>query len=70
LISGVIVPVDKMPAWTQNFAFISPLYYANEIIHHLLVEGLFVDTLDKFFQLVLFGVVVLLLAVLTLQERD
>ncbi len=70
LISGVIVPVDKMPAWTQNFAFISPLYYANEIIQHLLSEGLFVDTLDKFFQLVLFGVVVLLLAVLTLQERD
>jgi ABC-2 type transport system permease protein len=70
LISGVIVPVEKMPSWIQDIAFLSPLYYANEIIQHLLSDGLFADTLDIFLQLALFGIVVLVLAVLTLQERD
>lgn len=70
LISGVIVPVEKMPDWIQFSAFVSPLYYANEIIQHLLDGGGFVDKLDVFWQLALFGVLVLVMAVLTLQERD
>jgi hypothetical protein len=37
---------------------------------HLLAEGLFIDKFGVFFELVFFGLGVLLLDVLTLQERD
>jgi len=70
IISGVILPVEKLPEWVQLFAYVSPLFYANEIIQHLIAGGVLGDVLDILGQLVLFGLVVMTLATLTLQERD
>lgn len=70
IISGVILPVEKLPAWVQLLAYVSPLFYANEIIQHLIAGGVLGDVLDVLGQLVLFGLVVMALATMTLQERD
>ena len=70
IISGVILPVEKLPDWVQIFAYVSPLYYANEIIQHLITGGVLGNMLDVLGQLFLFGLVVMALATLTLQERD
>ncbi len=69
-ISGVILPVDKLPEWVQVFVYVTPLYYANEVLQHLIADGALVDKLDVLGQLFLFGLVVMALATLTLQERD
>ena len=70
IISGVILPVEKLPDWVQLFAYVSPLFYANEIIQHLITGGVLGEMLDVLGQLFLFGLVVMALATLTLQERD
>jgi ABC-2 type transport system permease protein len=70
IISGVILPVEKLPEWVQVFSHVSPLYYANEIIQVLIAGGVLADAMNVVGQLTLFGLVVMALATLTLQERD
>lgn len=70
IISGVILPVERLPEWVQVFSYVSPLYYANEIIQHIIAGGVLGDVLDTLGQLILFGLIVMALATLTLQERD
>lgn len=70
LVSGVILPVEKLPEWAQILSYASPLYYANENIQHIITDGDLRDVLNVFGQLVILGLVVMTLAILTLQERD
>lgn len=39
IISGLITPVDAMPSWFRFFAYIDPLYYANNAIWRIYLEG-------------------------------
>jgi len=66
----MILPVEKLPEWAQILSYASPLYYANEIIQHIIADGDLGDVLSVFGQLVTLGLVVMTQAILTFQERD
>jgi len=52
-ISGVFIPIDKMPAWGKVIAPISPLTYASDLARHsLLGKGYYPILLDIFLILV------------------
>ena len=71
LLSGVIIAVDKLPAWAQWGSYVTPLYYANNVIQELLrSEGKPGHFLMSFIALPLYGAVVLILASRTLTERE
>ncbi|GIV95633.1 MAG: hypothetical protein KatS3mg057_0290 [Herpetosiphonaceae bacterium] len=70
-LSGVIVSVEKLPEWAQWLGRLTPLYYANEVIQALIEPGGSLD--DAWISLALlpiYGVAILLLAMLTLRERE
>jgi ABC-2 type transport system permease protein len=64
--SGIIVPVEQLPEWAEWFSLTTPMYYANNAI----------QTVSEAFDLTLviglmvYGVVVMSLAVLTLREQN
>ena len=62
--SGIIVSVDQMPRWAGWLSYTSPMYYANGIIDDIL------NHIDRSMLagLILYGVIVLMLAILTLRE--
>lgn len=66
LFSGVIISTERLPSWTIIFSLATPLYYANEVIQSHLSEG----ERALIVGLIVYGVAVLLLATLTLRERD
>ncbi|MDQ7025597.1 MAG: ABC transporter permease [Anaerolineae bacterium] len=65
--SGMIVAVDKMPAWVGWFSFLTPMYYANNVIGAIIAD----DTVTMLLVwLLVYGAVVMSLAVLTLREQN
>jgi ABC-2 type transport system permease protein len=64
--SGLIVPVDKLPAWAGVLSLITPTYYANNAIQALK------EAVDYNLMLALlaYGVVILALSVFTLREEN
>jgi ABC-2 type transport system permease protein len=64
--SGMIVAVDSLPEWAQVLSYISPMYYAVGVIKAITGTG----DAGLLVGLVLYGLVVMALAVLTLRERD
>lgn len=67
--SGIIVPVEKLPEWLNWLSAITPLYYANNSIQQLIAETpVLNDALPGMLLLPVYGVVVLLLATVTLKE--
>lgn len=69
-VSGIILPVERMPAWTQGLSLLSPLFYANELLQTLLDGGRLFDVPGKLLALPLYGTAVLLLARLTLRKTE
>lgn len=69
-LSDIIFPVDRFPGWAQAVSHATPLYYANRIIQKLLDGGTLIDNPARVAALAGYGMVVLVLAVLTLRERD
>ncbi len=69
--SGVIVPVERLPEWAARLSFATPLYYANQVLQHLIKPGgALSDDPGKLLGLPLYGLVILALATLTLREVD
>ena len=64
--SGIILPVADLPGWSQPLRFVTPLYFANEVIQSLIADG----NGNLIVGLILYGAVVLTLAITTLKERD
>ena len=64
--SGIIVPVEQLPAWAEWLSFTTPMYYANNAIQT--VSGAFDYTLA--ISLMAYGAIVMVLAVLTLREQN
>jgi ABC-2 type transport system permease protein len=64
--SGIIVPVGNLPGWAQPLRFITPIYYANEGIQSFIASG----NRNLIVGLVIYGVIVMVLAIMTLRERD
>jgi ABC-2 type transport system permease protein len=65
--SGMIVAIDKMPNWVGWFSFLTPMYYANNTVDAIAAGN---PLTMLYVQLVIYGIVVMGLAVLTLREQD
>jgi ABC-2 type transport system permease protein len=71
LLSGVIIAVDKLPVWAQWASYVTPLYYANNVIQELVrSEGALHNALISLIALPLYGATVLILASRTLTETE
>jgi ABC-2 type transport system permease protein len=70
MLSGIIIPIEKLPQWTQVFSYFTPLYYANINIQRLINGDLLFDDWSSLLQLIVYGVVLMVLVVLTLREKD
>ncbi len=69
-LSGIILPVDKLPEWAQALSHFTPLYYATQVVHGLVAGGKLLDDPGALLSLPLYGLVILILARLTLRESS
>lgn len=70
MISGIIIPIDKLPDWIQVLSYLSPLYYANINIQRLIAGELLFDDLSQLLQLFAYGIILMVVVILTLREKD
>jgi ABC-2 type transport system permease protein len=70
ILSGIILPVEELPGWAQALGYVTPLYYANDILQDLLRGALLSDDWTGLLRLPLFGAVVLFFAMFSLRETD
>ena len=70
ILSGIILPVDKLPEWVQSLSYLTPLYYVNEVLQKLIGGGGLFDDWAKFIGLLAYGLVVVGMATLSLRESD
>lgn len=70
IISGIVLPVDRLPEWSQIFAYLTPLFYGNEVLQELIRGGELADKLDMLLYLILYGIGIMFIAMLTLKEKD
>jgi hypothetical protein len=63
----MIVAVDKLPNWAEWFSYATPMYYANSAIDAIAGDGALTQLV---LWLIIYGVVVMTLAVLTLSEQE
>lgn len=64
--SGMMVPVDLLPEWAGYFSYFTPMYYTTNAIKGI-GDGL---DLMQVLGLIIYGAIVMVLAVLTLQEQN
>lgn len=68
--SGIIIAVEKLPEWAQRLSFLTPLYYANQVIQQLIEGQSLADAAPDLAGLAGYGLAILLLANITLRECD
>ena len=70
LISGLMFPLDGMPAAAQNIAEFLPLTHCNRLIRGILLRGADITSmLDELLALAIFTAGALTLAILTFSKR-
>jgi ABC-2 type transport system permease protein len=70
ILSGILLPVDRLPEWAQVLSYLTPLYYVNEILQKLIGgDGLFDDWVILI-SLLGYGLIVVGTATLSLRESD
>jgi ABC-2 type transport system permease protein len=70
-LSGLLISIDALPRWAQWLSRLIPLYYANRVLQHVAQPGgALRDDWTSLALLPAYGVVVLVLATLTLREAD
>ena len=70
ILSGIILPVDQLPEWVQVLSYLTPLYYANEVLQELIGGGLLFDDWQLLIALPIYGLLVVAAATLSLRELD
>lgn len=64
LMSGIFTPTESMPMWAQRVNIINPFYYFMRVIRMILLKGSgFWDISKEFFSLLIYGTIMLSLAV-------
>jgi ABC-2 type transport system permease protein len=64
LLSGIFTPVESMPKWAHYLNFINPYAYFMRVIRMILLKGSgFWDISKEFFSLLIYGAIILSLAV-------
>jgi ABC-2 type transport system permease protein len=70
ILSGIILPIDQLPKWSQVLSYLTPLYYANEVLQKLIKGQTLADNLLLLLRLPAYGLLALILVTLTLREKD
>jgi ABC-2 type transport system permease protein len=70
ILSGIILPIDKLPEWVQMLSYLTPLYYVNEVLQNLIMGGGLGDDWVQILSLQAYGLVVVGMATLSLRESD
>jgi ABC-2 type transport system permease protein len=70
ILSGIIVPVEKLPEWAQAIGYLTPLFYANEVLQELISGGGLLDDWQMFVILPIYGLIVVGIATISLREKD
>ncbi len=70
ILSGIIVSVDKLPDWAQVLSYLTPLFYANEVLQELITGGGLLDNWQMFVILPIYGLIVVGIATISLREKD
>jgi ABC-2 type transport system permease protein len=70
ILSGIILPIEKLPEWVQALSYLTPLYYVNEVLQNLIAGGGLFDDWAKLIGLLAYGLVVVGLATFSLREAD
>jgi ABC-type multidrug transport system permease subunit len=69
LFAGLVVAVDRLPAWAQVISRISPMYYANNVLQELIAGERLTSDVLSFVALPAYAIIALLLAAVTLREQ-
>jgi ABC-2 type transport system permease protein len=70
ILSGVIIPFDRLPVWSQVLSYATPLFYANEVLQDLITGGGLFDSPAILAGLPIYGLLVVGLAAVSLREVD
>ena len=70
ILSGIILPVEQLPEWSQIISYLTPLYYANEVLQELIDGNALVDNVTMVVRLLLYGLFLLVMVTVTLREKD
>lgn len=64
LMGGIFTPTESMPMWAQQVNIINPFYYFMKVIRMILLKGSgFWDISHEFFSLLIYGILMLSLAI-------
>ncbi len=70
-LSGILTRgVDQLPGWAQAVSYLVPLRYASDIVQGLIANKTLLDEIGTLLALLVYGVLLLGLATLTLREYD
>jgi ABC-2 type transport system permease protein len=70
-LSGLLVDTNELPAWAEWLGHIFPLFYANDVIQEMIgANGVLEDVWGSFAILAGYGIILLVLASLTLREVE
>jgi len=71
LMSGVFTPAESMPDWAQKINLVNPMAYFMKAIRMILLKGsTFADVAREFYSLLVYGVVILSLAILNYRKTS
>jgi ABC-2 type transport system permease protein len=70
ILSGILLPIERLPEWAQMLSYLTPLYYVNEVLQELIGGGGLFDDWIMLTSLLAYGLVVVGLATLSLRESD
>lgn len=70
ILSGIIVPVEKLPEWAQVMSYLTPLFYVNEVLQELISGGSLLDNWQMFVILPIYSLIVVGIATISLREED
>jgi ABC-2 type transport system permease protein len=70
ILSGIILPIERLPEWVQALSYLTPLYYVNEVLQELIRGGGLFDDWILLVSLLAYGLIAVGLATLSLRETD
>lgn len=70
ILSGIILPVERLPEWSQVLSYLTPLFYANEVLQVLIAGGALFDDGVMMAALPVYGLLVVVAAAFSLRELE
>jgi ABC-2 type transport system permease protein len=70
ILSGILLPVEQLPDWAHALAYLTPLFYTNEVLQSLISGNTLSDDWSQILYLILFGLGIMMIAMFTLREKD